>query len=227
MNQFDLIAAIAATGSAAIFIVILGGGLAGDGSRLRAYLGYTLWFALIVALGATGALGAPGIGIAVAVPILLIAVFAWRRLVAIPTTTLIALNAMRILGVIFIILYANGRLPAPFAPSAGWGDIITGVAALPVAWATYRAIPGWRALALIWNLFGTLDLVAAIGFGVTSAEGSPIRVFFTEPGTAIMGTLPWILIPAFLVPSVMLTHIAIFRHLAEGRAVNGARPALA
>ena len=37
------------------------------------------------------------------------------------------------LGVFFIALWALGRLPAPFAPSAGWGDVLVGLTALPIA----------------------------------------------------------------------------------------------
>jgi hypothetical protein len=54
-------------------------------------------------------------------------------MLSISLPALVAVQAIRLLGVIFVALYAQGRLPAPFAPSAGWGDIGVGVAALPVA----------------------------------------------------------------------------------------------
>jgi hypothetical protein len=58
-----------------------------------------------------------------------------------------------------------------------------------------------------------LDLVVAVGLGIVSAEGSPVRLIFVEPSTAIMSSLPWVLIPAFLVPVLMLTHLAVFYRL--------------
>ena len=65
-------------------------------------------------------------------------------MLAIPLPALVAVNAIRILGVIFVMLHAAGKLPAPFAPSAGWGDIFVGVTALPVAWAMLRFGPRAR-----------------------------------------------------------------------------------
>ena len=53
---------------------------------------------------------------------------------AIPLPALVAAHAVRVLGIFFLILHAQGRLPAPFAPTAGWGDIVIGATALPVAW---------------------------------------------------------------------------------------------
>jgi hypothetical protein len=41
-----------------------------------------------------------------------------------------------------------------------------------------------------------------------------MRLIFAEPGSAIMTTLPWLLIPGFLVPLLFAVHIAIFIRLA-------------
>jgi hypothetical protein len=88
------------------------------------------------------------------------------------------------------------------------------VTALPVASMASREAPGWRSVVLLWNALGLLDLIAAVGLGVTSAEGSPVRVFFTDPSTALMSSLPWVLIPAFLVPLLASIHLALFYRLA-------------
>jgi hypothetical protein len=39
------------------------------------------------------------------------------------------------------------------------------------------------------------------------------QVFLGEPNASIMSTLPWVLIPCFLVPLLMLTHLAVFYRL--------------
>ena len=44
--------------------------------------------------------------------------------------------------------------------------------------------------------------------GATSSPG-PARLFFGEPSAAIMTTLPWLLIPGFLVPLLFAVHIGI------------------
>ena len=45
---------------------------------------------------------------------------------------LVGLNVGRVFAVLFLLLAGEGRLSGPFPHSAGWGDIITGVVALPL-----------------------------------------------------------------------------------------------
>jgi hypothetical protein len=229
----DLVIAVGVTCAAAIVIASLALSIAASyGQRLGLAAVLTLWFVVVVALAATGAvtpsgLGTPGVGIAVIAPIIVAVslAFAWemfRTAVAgIPLAVLIGLNVVRVLGVFFVVLYAAGRLPAPFAPSAGWGDIITGIAAAPVALLVATKGTGWRPITLAWNVFGTADLIAAIGLGVASAADSPFPISHAGPDTTLMAELPMFIIPAFLVPLLMLTHIAVFARLAH--AGNGAQ----
>ena len=51
----------------------------------------------------------------------------------------------------------------------------------------------------LWNILGILDLVSAIALGATSSPG-PIQLFHVTPNSSLMTTLPWIIIPCFLVP---------------------------
>jgi hypothetical protein len=227
MTSFDVIGGIELTISAAILIAAISVVLGRDAAqriRLAALLG--AWFVVVVVLAATGALhhergiGTSGLGLAAAVPILLIWPTLMRvsslrqRLDTAPVAVLVGANVVRILGLSFLILHAGGRLPAPFAPVAGWGDILAGVTAVPVAWMVQGQTKGWRAILLAWNLFGLGDLIAAVSLGVLSAPG-PLRRIFTEPGTGLMSTLPWMLIPAFLVPLLAMIHLAIFRRLSK------------
>ena len=192
--------------------------------RLRLLAGLGAWFAAVVVLAASEAfhfehgLGTPGLGLAVAVPIGLAAVTVLRSqrlrraLDAMPLPLLIAVNATRVLGVLFVLLYFTGRAPAPFAPLAGWGDIIVGVTAGPVAWLAQRRAREARWLILAWNGLGLADLINAVGLGAVSAPG-PLHLIGAGPGAAIMSTLPWLLIPGFLVPLLALTHLAVFYRL--------------
>jgi hypothetical protein len=223
LNAFDVIGAIELTSSAAIVIACLAVGLGRTGgTRVAAASALSAWFGVVVLLAATGCFdtrlgfGIRGVGAAVAVPV---AVLLWTgsrlarlraAIAAFPLALLVGANAVRVLGVSFILLYSAGRLPAPFAPVAGWGDIFIGLTALPVALAASRRGSGTLPLILAWNSLGLLDLVAAVGLAVTSAPDSPMRLFHAEPGSQLMGSLPWILIPGFLVPNLMLIHLAIF-----------------
>ncbi|HEY1722568.1 MAG TPA: hypothetical protein VGG27_15095 [Magnetospirillaceae bacterium] len=225
MPTLDLWGAITLSATAVATIAVLAVWYGREQGGLRRVLIHSAWLVAVVVITGTGlldVLGTPGLGIMVAVPLILAIVAAIRSprfaaaIQSIPTTALIAISALRVEGVYFVLLFADHRLPAPFAPAAGWGDMITGALALPVAWAWYRRIPGATALLLLWNLFGFADLVDAIGLGVTSAEGSPVRIFFGDPSSAAMTTLPWILIPGFIVPNLLLTHLAIFRRVLGG-----------
>lgn len=223
---FDLVSAIELTASAAIAITVVALAMAGTpGRRIRLAAALAAWFGLVVALGASrvlsydGALGVPGLGLAVMLPIVVMTALAFataggrRALENAPLPALIGLNVVRIAGVTFVLLHAAGRLPAPFAPAAGWGDIAVGAAAPLVAWMVARDRPGNRRVALAWNALGLLDLVDAVGLGVTSSPG-PLRVFVGDPSSAIMSALPWLLIPGFLVPLLATSHIVLFARLA-------------
>ncbi len=228
----DLIGSIELTASAAIIITALSIGFGYNAAtRLRVAVGLSLWFVLVVILAATRALyyehglGAHGLGIAVTLPIAVLCLVVARTqslregFSRVPLWLLTGVHTVRLLGISFIILYAAHRLPAPFAPVAGWGDIFVGATALPVAWLAYRRPANARPILWIWNLVGLVDLIAAVGLGVFSSPG-PQRLIFTEPSSAIMTTLPWLLIPGFLVPLLFAVHIGIFVRLAQRRLIS-------
>src|SRR5262249_54088507 len=141
--------------------------------RLRVIAGFALWFTLIVLASAFDLLdpvkgfGVPALGFAIVIPIAVMAFAAigsrerWQRVRAIPMPALILPPVLRLLAIRFLLWWPAARLPAPFAPLAGWGDITTGVTAIPVAWLVWRKAAGWRPLAVIWNLFGAADLITA------------------------------------------------------------------
>jgi hypothetical protein len=71
------------------------------------------------------------LGIAVALPIVVLCFVVarvrslregFRR---VPLWLLVGVHTVRLLGITFVIFYAANRLPAPFAPVAGWGDILS------------------------------------------------------------------------------------------------------
>jgi hypothetical protein len=70
----------------------------------------------------------------------------------------------------------------------------------------------WPVIA-VWNLFGTADLVNAIALGVTSAEGSPLRIIHTPPGSEAMQHLPFSFVPTVLVPFYLVSHAIVWAHL--------------
>jgi hypothetical protein len=100
-----------------------------------------------------------------------------RVVAAVPQSWLVGVQLYRALGVIFLILYATGKLPALFAWPA-IGDIAIGLLAPIVGVAYARAPHNAATLVAGWNVFGILDLVIAVGTGFATAPSllQPIEV---------------------------------------------------
>lgn len=222
---FDLLAAIELTGSAAIAVSTLAIGFGKNAhGRVRIAIWLVAWFVLVTLMGQfriltyPHGLGTPALGVAVVVPIVALIIIVrrsdslYRAAREVPLAMLVGLHAIRILGVYFLLLYARARLPAPFAPLAGCGDIISGVVAVPLAWALSRGAPVPPSLLWLWNSFGLLDLIVAIGLGAISAPGR-LQLIHASPSTTMMTTLPWLIIPAYIVPLLAAIHIAIYYRL--------------
>ena len=220
--MLDVIAALTLSAVLVIFLIVLiGAASLRPAARAYAYGIAAAWTAAMIGVAASGGFAPGAIG-PVPGPVLgfgalviggLAAWFWWPAfrdtLLGLPLSALIGINAFRIAGVFFLILYAQGRLSAPFAQSAGWGDIITGLVAIPLAAMTAAGRLPSRWVIAAWNAFGTLDLFTAILLGALSSPGTPIRFFTEGPGTSVMATLPWVIIPTVLVPLWLLVHLTV------------------
>lgn len=186
-----------------------------------------LWIGFAIALATTGIYAAtatpvPAVGVVLVLPLLaiggaaLLSAGVRETLLALPVPLLLGLNALRILPGAFILLLASqGKLSGPFPQSAGWGDIIVGVIAIPLTVAVARNFAGSRRMLLAWNILGTLDLLEAVVLAVLSVPGSPQQIFGGAVGSTAMGVLPWSNIPTLLVPFYFLTHGVIFARLLQ------------
>jgi hypothetical protein len=135
-------------------------------------------------------------------------------LAAAPLPALIGVQVYRTIGVVFVILLAQGQLPAHFALPAGWGDIAVGLSAPLVALALAREVRGGRTLAAEWNVFGLLDLVVAVGMGTGFLATFLAPDFATRVApAAAMGIFPLILVPTFAVPVSVLLHLIALARL--------------
>jgi hypothetical protein len=218
--------------SAAVLAVTVTAGVAPSRRRVVG-AALMLWFAALLTAGAAGAFAGERpllVGVGAATPLLAaaIATVVWPALRAgldrVPLPALIAVHAVRGFGAFFVLLYAGGRMSGPFGPVAGWGDVAAAVAAPLVAWFAARKVPSWHAIVLGWNALAMTDLFVAVGLGITSAPGSPLRLFEGDPGTALMGSLPWVLIPTFIVPLLVLIHVAVFRRVTAAAPVRRPSP---
>ena len=184
------------------------------------------WFLLALVLASADAYRGtadriPTIQYGILVPVLIGGLLIWRsprvaRIIdAVPQHWLIGVQLYRTLGVIFLILYATGKLPGLFAWPAGLGDVLAGVLA-PVVAIAYRRGPRENAdLVIAWNLFGLADLVVAVTAGMLSSP-SPFQLFAFDLPNELISEFPLVLVPVFLVPVSVLLHLASLSKLRRG-----------
>lgn len=224
--MLDLIGAVAITTVIAVNLVAVVATFEVPLTRKLALAGAAgLWIGSAVALGAAGAFADAGtrpfplIGVFLIVPLLAALVLApasqaARRMAnSLILPLLIGLNVGRVFGGFFLLLAAQERLGGPFPYSAGWGDVLTGVLAVPVALMAARDPRRHAGVIAAWNLFGMLDLVVAVALGIASSNGSPLQLIVAGPGSAAVQVLPWVLIPAVLVPFYLVLHGLVFARL--------------
>lgn len=222
--MFDLLSMAELTASAAIVVFFLSSALS-ETPRQRGIIAAALaaLFAGVLTAAANKifsqqGIGTAGLGLGVIMPLVVLAAVGLgtgRGRNAIRRTTmasLIGVHAVRVLGIVFVLLYAAKRLPAPFAPVAGWGDVAIGMTAIPLALLTRGESRVPKRLIFAWNALGLTDLVVAVTLGAASAPG-PLQVFQGGPSSAIMTGLPWLLIPGFLVPLLAFVHLCTFYRL--------------
>jgi hypothetical protein len=140
-----------------------------------------------------------------------------RRVIAAASLpAIVGVQLYRVIGVVFVILLAQGQLPGYFALPAGWGDIAVGLSAPVVAVTLARGVWGGRTLAAAWNVFGLVDLAVAVGMG----SGFLAPILLPELGTRVapapaMGVFPLVQVPMFAVPVSVLLHLIALGRLRQ------------
>lgn len=184
-------------------------------SRLVPFIAAT-WLLLAVAFSAVGGLARlpfPGgqfvILALTAAAILAVSsggpVRAWVDSLSI--NTIVGFHAIRLVGVVFLVLGARGLLAPEFATRAGWGDIAAALGAIALV-----AVPAIRTrwLLNVWNVFGLLDLIVAVATATIVVATGRI------PGVQPILQLPLSLVPLFFIPVLVASHIALFRRINAG-----------
>jgi hypothetical protein len=127
------------------------------------------------------------------IPLAVASIALWRsesiaRLVsAIPLHWLVAAQVYRVAGGIFLVLWADGRLPWQFALPAGIGDVTTGIVAVVVAALLARNVIGAHRATYAWCLFGIADLVVAVTMGAMTSPGRAHLLAFETPNLLVTG----------------------------------------
>ena len=162
-------------------------------------------------------------GLLAPIAFVLLLFFFWqsfrRTVEAIPQQWLVGIQLYRVLGIVFLILYAMDKLPAAFAIPAGAGDVLVGLAAPSVALAVIRKSPNADKLLRRWNLFGLADLAVALTTGFLTSP-SPIQLLARNHPNQLVTQYPLAIVPIFLVPIAILLHLASLRRLKHPQSVS-------
>jgi hypothetical protein len=139
---------------------------------------------------------------------------------AAPLSWLVGIQVYRVLGLVFLLAWSRGFLPGYFAFPAGIGDTLVGVLAIPLALGLRSDTPLDRRLALGWNILGIVDLVKAVGMGVTSAVVQlQAPSSGSAPAVSPLLLYPLVLVPTFGVPLALILHSLSIRQL-RGRGAS-------
>ena len=143
------------------------------------------------------------VGIALLLLVVYSRVSAVRRwLDTLDVRALVLIHVTRFTGIYLLMLHQRGVLPRGFAMPGGVTDIIVATMALPIALAPLPDQARRRAV-VIWNVVGFLGLaIATIGLA---------RIGLSHPTELRTLTyLPLSLLPTFLMPLLIATHVIIF-----------------
>jgi len=187
--------------------------------------GGLVWLAIAVVLGAAGAfreLRPPAPQLVLGGLTLLVLLAAGlltplRRWVStVDVRALVALHVTRIVaGGWFLVLYGRGELPYAFAVPGGIGDIVVGALALWLLIAVAPATARGRRLYAVWNVLGLIDIL----FVVATAT----RIALGDPGAlAPLLRLPLSVLPTWLVPLIIASHVILAVRLTRPREPYGA-----
>lgn len=171
-----------------------------------------IWFLIALSVGYGGLLArAPLPPPAIAFAATAVALVVWRfpavreYLRRHGPRPLVAFHLTRgVAGAYFLYLSSRGELPSEFAALAGWGDIVVAIGAIGVLRFCVPVLTRAQEIGLLaWNAAGLVDILFVLSSGV--------RLFLADPAIgARFAELPLALLPTFIVPLVIASHVVLF-----------------
>lgn len=123
------------------------------------------------------------------------------------------LHTVRIfVEITLLMLFLNKLIPQLMTFEGKNLDILSGLSAPLVAYLAYDKLKLNKTTLLIWNFICLGLLFNIVIIAILSAPTPFQQLAFEQPNLAIL-FLPFVWLPGFIVPSVMLSHIASIRQL--------------
>ena len=123
--------------------------------------------------------------------------------------TIVGFHASRALaGAAFLVAERSGNLPARWAQPSAYGDIAVATLAMLLIAAVAPRRSGARGAYLAWNVVGLFDILAVV---IGAA-----RIAMSDPSAMVaLFRLPLAIIPLWLVPLIIASHILLFVRLRQ------------
>ena len=112
-------------------------------------------------------------------------------------------------------LFLDGLLPEQMTFSGYNFDVLTAVFAPVIAFGYFQRKKIPLRWAITWNIAGIMLVLVIVTIAITSTP-SPLRLWDNEPANTIIAHLPFVWLPAFLVPMALMMHLASLRQLLHG-----------
>jgi len=177
---------------------------AGGKARRSSFFFLMIWFGIALVIGLQAGLSFPIFGLAFVIPVVVITTLSFfdplrSWLTHVPVHWLAFLQTYRVAGALFLYLYYTGEdLSRGFALNAGWGDVLTGVVAVPAG------------LLLMRGLYGAWPLIVLCVIGIGDLILAPLSAHLYGAGD--LSNFPLNMIPLFLGPPLgVCLHILSLR----------------
>lgn len=174
-----------------------------------------LWFFIALFIGANSLLATippPFPQIIIVFIVLILLIIFWesesfqKLCLDLDIRVLLLIQLTRFVGIYFLILHSKGELPFAFAVPGGWGDIAVAITAIFVCiFSPTKGMLGFI-IYFAWNFFGFIDILFVV---LTAVK----LVLFDPQSMKALTEFPLSLLPTFLVPIIIFTHILIFFRL--------------
>jgi len=141
----------------------------------------------------------------------------------VPRAWPIALQTMRVpIELVLFLLFRAGSIPEHMTFEGRNFDVLVGLTAPFIAWAVARGHLGRRGV-IAWNV-ASLGLLANIIVLAITAIPGPLHRPWPGPPNTIVATVPWVLLPVFLVPVALLGHVVSLRQSLQTWAAQAPLP---
>lgn len=123
------------------------------------------------------------------------------------------LHVIRIpVELVLLWLYYAGTIPREMTFEGRNFDVLIGITAPFMAYFGYTQVRLTKPILLIWNVIGLLFLGNVVLHGILALP-SPFQVYaFQQPNIAVLN-FPFIWLPSYIVPLVLMAHVVSIRQL--------------